>query len=376
VAFGLVPPPPAPTLRAMAREPQRSTDILDAVALLVVDMQDVFIKMVPDGAAVAERCGFAIEAARLFGLKVLFSEQVPQKLGPTHAPLLALAPGARVFAKSAFSAMQADGLQEHLRKLGVYHLLLVGIETPVCVYQTALHAHDSDFDVTVLADCVGGRRSDDGRVALDAMARNACHVLSAETVFYSMLATCAHPRFSEFTRLVKKYSTPGALLLAPIVPATQVYQPVEPPPPPADEPVAKETPPERESDEQENDERESDERERADEPSDDDAGPPDDEHGRRFADDDEASEEQPRHDQGEDRPRRGRRRRGGARRRRARERAAALANGTPPPGGTDGQSVAAPAEAPAAAVEPAIPAAPAAAPEAPSPGETPASAEG
>lgn len=328
----------------MAREPQRSTDILDAVALLVVDMQDVFINMVPDGPAVAERCGFAIEAARLFGLKVIFTEQVPQKLGPTHAPLAALAPNARVFAKTAFSALQAEGLQEYLRRLGVYHLLLAGVETPVCVYQTALHAHDSDFDVTVLADCTGGRRSDDCRVALEAVARSACHVLPAEGVFYSMLGTSAHPRFSEFTRLVKHYSQPGALsqvspVAAPLPEPVKTAPTEEPVSPPKVEAAPAQVEPDGAS--------------RDEPPPEDDERPParesmdGDDEGARGDGDDEPGREEEREDKGEveggkpgDRPRRGRRRRGGARRRRARERAA---QGGDAPGG---------AEAPAAGLAP------------------------
>jgi nicotinamidase-related amidase len=216
---------------AMAREPHRTTDILDAVALLVIDMQEGFLQAIPGFDGILERCAFAVEAARALGLKVLFTEQVPSKLGPTHPALLARAPGARVFSKDAFSALQAGGLQEHLRKLGVYHLLLVGIETPVCVYQTALHAHDSDFDVTILADCVAGRRADDARVVLQALAIANCHVLPAETVFYSMLGTSAHPRFRGYTALVKRYGRPGALERAPQPPPV-VETPAAPLPPP------------------------------------------------------------------------------------------------------------------------------------------------
>lgn len=215
-------PPPFPPLRAcagrtpfhtapMARELHRSSGILDAVALLVIDMQDSFLAAIDGATQTTERCGFAIEAARLFGVRVVFTEQVPARLGHTHRPLTALAPDARIFAKDAFSALQAEGLSDHLRKQGIYHLLLAGLETSVCVYQTALHAHDSDFDVTVLADCVTGRRAEDSRLVLDALAHASCHVLPAETVFYSMLGSSTHPRFRQFNDLVKNYGHAGAL---------------------------------------------------------------------------------------------------------------------------------------------------------------------
>ncbi len=190
----------------MAREPHRSSEILDAVALLVVDMQDAFLNVMPDREAVLRRTAFAIEAARAFGIKVIFTEQVPARLGPTHADLLSLAPEARVFAKNEFSALLAEGLQDYLRRINVYHLLLAGIETPICIYQTALHAQDNDLDVTLLSDCTMGRRPDDCVIVLEALSRAECHVLPAETVFYSMLGTSLNPRFAHFTRIVKRYA--------------------------------------------------------------------------------------------------------------------------------------------------------------------------
>lgn len=195
----------------MAREPHRSSEILDAVALLVVDMQDAFLNVMPDREAVLRRTALAIEAARAFGIKVIFTEQAPAKLGPTHADLLALAPEARVFAKNEFSALLAEGLHDYLRRINVYHLLLAGIETPICIYQTALHAQDNDLDVTLLSDCTTGRRPEDCVIVLEALARAECHVLPAETVFYSMLGSSLNPRFAHFTRIVKRYAGEGPI---------------------------------------------------------------------------------------------------------------------------------------------------------------------
>ena len=195
----------------MAREPHRSSEILDAVALLVVDMQDAFLNVMPDREAVLRRTALAIESARAFGIKVIFTEQAPAKLGPTNADLLALAPDARVFAKNEFSALLAEGLLEYLRRINVYHLLLAGIETPICIYQTALHAQDNELDVTLLSDCTTGRRPDDCVIVLESLARAECHVLPAETVFYSMLGSSLNARFAHFTRIVKRYAGEGPI---------------------------------------------------------------------------------------------------------------------------------------------------------------------
>lgn len=329
----------------MAAKPRKSADILDAVALLVVDMQPTFLDVIDGAASVTERCGFAIEAARTLNLRVVFTEQVPAKLGPTDARLRALVPQARVFSKNTFSALQAEGLLEYLRRQGVYHLMLAGIEIPVCIYQTALHAIDSDFDVTVLSDCVTARRADDAIVTLEALTRAHCHVLPSETVYYSMLGSAAHPHFPAYNALVKRYAQPGGLDAAP-------------PPPPARERAPERRPalaaPEDQAESKRAEDAAGDEtaESAADEPyigrtadgapadaaavkaaaefagdeiDDDSDESPDTraEHGEAEADEGEED----RRPEGGGRRRRGRRRRGGARRRRARERASAQAGG-------------------------------------------------
>jgi nicotinamidase-related amidase len=174
--------------------------------LLCIDLQPVFLQVMSTGAAVQRRCAFAIESARGLGLGVAFTEQVPQKLGGTAAELLALVPHPVVWGKSTFSALADDGIREALHARGVGHLLLCGIETSVCVYQTALTALGSGLQVTVLADCVGARRPDDAAVCLAELRRAGVQVLPSETVFYSLLHDVRHPFFRAYTQLVKSHA--------------------------------------------------------------------------------------------------------------------------------------------------------------------------
>ncbi|MEZ5275882.1 MAG: isochorismatase family protein [Opitutaceae bacterium] len=189
----------------MSKGAQENDHLLDAVALLVLDVQERLLPVMADGEAFTDRVAFALEAARIFNIRVIFTEQVPEKLGPTLPSLRRLAPNARVFRKSSFSALQANGLQDYLRELNIYHLLVCGLETPVCIYQTALQAVDLDLDTTLLSDCLASRRPEDDAFILPSLTRSGTHILPAETVFYSMLADATHPRFRAFSDLVKRH---------------------------------------------------------------------------------------------------------------------------------------------------------------------------
>lgn len=172
--------------------------------LLCIDMQPVFIRAVVEGERVQKRCEFSVAAAKGFGLPVLFTEQVPEKLGRTAEPLLALAPGAPALGKRTFSALADETIARAILHDGsIEHLLICGIETSVCVYQTAVAALAQNLTVTILSDAVSARRPDDAVVCLDALARSGAHILPSETVFYSLLHHVGHPFFKAYTQLVK-----------------------------------------------------------------------------------------------------------------------------------------------------------------------------
>ena len=178
----------------------------DGLALLVLDVQPPFLKAVAKTAELTKRVAFAIEAARLLGIDTVFTEQVPEKLGNSDESLLACASRRVVLAKTAFSALQAPGMEAFIRDHGVRHLIVCGIETSICVYQTVIEALQQGLGVTVLTDAVSARRKADHKAVLSFLNnRTQATVLPAETVFYTLLGGASHPAFREYTQLVKKY---------------------------------------------------------------------------------------------------------------------------------------------------------------------------
>ncbi|MDO8542684.1 MAG: isochorismatase family protein [Opitutaceae bacterium] len=188
------------------------TSVPDDTFLLCVDMQPVFVQAITEGARVHQRCEFAISAAVGIGLPLAFTEQVPQKLGSTSPGLVALAPQAPIWGKNAFSALGDEGIHDALLRVReVQHLLICGVETSVCVYQTAIAALAAGLQVTILSDAVGARRPDDARTCLDSLTRSGVHVLPSETVFYALLRDVGHPYFRAYTKLVKLHAEPASL---------------------------------------------------------------------------------------------------------------------------------------------------------------------
>jgi nicotinamidase-related amidase len=174
--------------------------------LLCVDVQPVFLGVMSAVDQLVRRVSFALEAAQGTGLPIVFTEQVPQKLGGTSPALLGLVPQPTVLGKTAFSALGDSGIRDALRQRAVRHLVICGLETPVCVYQTASDALAAGYAVTVLSDAVGSRREDDAQAVLAALRHAGVKVLPAETFFYALLGDARHPFFKTYTQLVKKYA--------------------------------------------------------------------------------------------------------------------------------------------------------------------------
>jgi nicotinamidase-related amidase len=173
--------------------------------LLAVDLQESLLSLLPPPAArtLRARASLALSAADTLGIPVVFTEQVPEKLGPTAAPLLRLAPSAPALPKNTFSALSTPAVLDTLRELHTEHLLLCGLETPICIYQTALGALAAGFQVTVLSDVLGARRPEDAATCLASLRHAGVHVLPTETVLYALLHDAAHPSFRDLVALVK-----------------------------------------------------------------------------------------------------------------------------------------------------------------------------
>ncbi|HBM86855.1 MAG TPA: isochorismatase [Opitutae bacterium] len=177
------------------------------LGLLLIDFQDSFLNAIPDRERLLQRTSFAVEAASLLGCSIAATEQIPQKLGHTTELLSTVLPQhTPIFDKSAFSALEADGLSRWIESNQIDHLLLLGIETSICIYQTAIQALGDGIGVTLLSDCISERRPEDREPVLKQLLSMDAHVLPAETIFYSLLGSAAHPQFRAFTQLVKQYA--------------------------------------------------------------------------------------------------------------------------------------------------------------------------
>jgi nicotinamidase-related amidase len=144
-----------------------------------------------------------IRGARLLELPILATEQLPEKLGPTSEPFQTLLAGVTMIPKSVFSCCGEPVFMETLQATGKKQLILAGMETHVCVYQTALDLLAAGYEIVVAADAVSSRTSENRSLALQALREAGAHILPVETILFALLRDAADPRFKALLGLVK-----------------------------------------------------------------------------------------------------------------------------------------------------------------------------
>lgn len=182
-------------------------------AVLVCDVQERFRSVVPGYAGVVLAAAFMLRVRAELGLPLgLISEQYPKAFLHTAPDVLAAAAGgARVAEKTAFSMATAEALAA-LRAAGARDVVLLGLETHICVLQTALDLLAEGFAVHVCADGVASQREGERAIALARLAAAGAAVTSCESVAFQLLRDAAHPKFKAVSGLVKDYAAarPGA----------------------------------------------------------------------------------------------------------------------------------------------------------------------
>jgi nicotinamidase-related amidase len=164
--------------------------------LVVVDVQEGF-RVYDTFEEVARACRILLDAARILELPRIVSEQYPKGLGHS-APELGLN-GEPVIEKTVFSAVRADGFSVN----GSDQVVVCGIETHVCVSQTAHDLLQRGVEVHVPADAVGSRHERDYRWGLERLDRAGAVVTTVESVLFELLGQAGTPEFKQVQALIK-----------------------------------------------------------------------------------------------------------------------------------------------------------------------------
>ena len=174
--------------------------------LLLVDVQERLLPAMTGGPEVEKRCQLLIRAAKALDVPITVSEQYPKGLGRTVEGLTAELGNAPVFEKITFSCWKDKAIKDHMishHEKGRPLVILAGIESHVCVMQTAADLSAAGFGVFAVADAMASRAPSSHALALDRMRQNGVSVVNTEMVMFELLGQAGTPEFKALSALVK-----------------------------------------------------------------------------------------------------------------------------------------------------------------------------
>ena len=172
----------------------------DNTLFFIIDIQEKLLNAVFNKEQLEKKAKTLVKSAEILNIPVLVTEQYPQGLGDT---IDGLKDFAKVFEKLAFSALADSSLVEELKKINKNEIVIFGIETHICVYQTAIALLEAGYNVTLVKDASGSRSEIEHQTAIDCLKQCGVNIKTTEMILFELLKGAKHHCFKQIQALIK-----------------------------------------------------------------------------------------------------------------------------------------------------------------------------
>jgi len=171
--------------------------------LIVIDFQEKLTAKMKHREKIMDNIKRLIKASKILDLPLILTEQYPKGIGPTEKEVIDELPEYRPLEKIYCSCYRDEGFFGELSKAGRKSLLLCGIETHVCVLQTALDSIKGGYNVHVVSDAVGSREKFNWKTGIELMRDAGAVITSTEIVLFQLLKKSGTKEFKEMLKHIK-----------------------------------------------------------------------------------------------------------------------------------------------------------------------------
>ena len=166
--------------------------------ILCIDVQDKLTKMLLNCNEIKNNTFKLMKTASILNIDTIITEQYPKGLGGTIDEIKSIK-DFKIIEKTSFSAVQTNNFPEIKKE----NIIIFGIETHICVYQTALDLMQKGKKVVVISDCCASRTENNHLTALNALQQQGAIIETLEMVLFQFLKSSHHPNFKQVQGLIK-----------------------------------------------------------------------------------------------------------------------------------------------------------------------------
>lgn len=172
--------------------------------LVIVDIQEKFYPILWEAERLVEKTRTLLEIAGKLDIPVLLSEQYPQGLGPTVAPLLEAMPEQTVrMTKTAFGCLEDFEMKKYLSSLQRKQVIVCGIEAHICVNQTVHQLLAAGYEPHLIQDAISSRSEENYHVGIAKMTQSGAIPSCVEMCLFELMTDAAHPLFKPLQSLIR-----------------------------------------------------------------------------------------------------------------------------------------------------------------------------
>jgi len=177
---------------------------IDNTLLVVIDVQGKLAEIMHDKENLFANLERIIKGVQVLNIPIIWTEQVPEKLGPTLPQFSELlAASTKPIPKSSFSCCGVAPFTDALKSSGRQQILMAGIETHVCVYQTTLDLLADGYEVQIVTDAVSSRTPENRHIGLTRMKDAGAVLTGTEMALFELLRVAGGPQFKQIAKIVK-----------------------------------------------------------------------------------------------------------------------------------------------------------------------------
>ena len=163
--------------------------------IVCIDIQEKLVNMLANSEIIAKNCEKLMNTAAILNIDTIITEQYPKGLGSTLETIKSIT-SFKTLEKTSFSAFE---LFSDLKK----NIVIFGIETHICVYQTVMDLLENGYNVYVVADCCASRNEFNYKTSLELMKQLGARITTLEMVLFEFLKSSKHENFKQIQALIK-----------------------------------------------------------------------------------------------------------------------------------------------------------------------------
>lgn len=171
--------------------------------VLIIDIQEKLLNAAFNKEQILKNSSIIVSAANILDITILATEQYPKGLGNTVSDINKNIKKENIYEKSSFSALDNDELKNRLAGLNKNQIILFGIETHICVNQTAQALIKQGYNVYMISNASGSRFESEHLAGINRIEKCGGNILTTEIALFELLKTAAHPNFKAVQNLIK-----------------------------------------------------------------------------------------------------------------------------------------------------------------------------